>query len=982
MRITNITPFLIASLCVEEVSPFSFFGRNLGKRRRSFLKSSEDTPAFFASAVVEEVVDLSVPYDAAARLAYESSNKTMAFERFKTVYLARAVELVKSKQPGYVPSAPYEPADVSVPYDAAAQLAYESSESRLLFEAYKKVYIEEVVNMVTRKSNERRKEKFAAKFTPKPPISPPPVPTVVDEKFAKLIAKLEERKDETFEKFADFVKTIEFKKPEMQEGVPEESIKGAALLTAGLALLSTKGVVISSAAGISAVFATMQKGQVGDVFRSFGSVTWDATEAATQLVRAATADERVTGLSKELASKVTGAIDKYQSEQMATKNSVDMSRRDESAVAEEILEDSPELVAQFLEEVEAVIDQADAAMALADETLGKADMKLDGAPMEEEDEEEEEDEAVSSSANDVLVDEPDELDDEEEAVTDVEDSLVEDDKDTVEGDADEGPAADEDEDEWAATLELAQQGIGGKIVGMDEVINDAGAKADWEAAGKLAEELGQVGESGGADEEEVVMIVDDDEEETSDSDEDLDDMMPEGDLEAIARAAREAVAMSGETVVDDEDDEDVVASSDDEDFDAVEDMLPEGDLEAIARAAREAVAMSGETVVDDEDDVSASSDDEDFDAVEDMLPEGDLEAIARAAREAVAMSGETVVDDEDDVSASSDDEDFDAVEDMLPEGDLEAIARAAREAVAMSGETVVDDDEDVFASSDDEDFDAVEDMLPEGDLEAIARAAREAVAMSGETLDDEESNTSSDSDLDAVDEMMPAGDLEDIARSAREAVAAMAAQDDVEDGDDLEDVSDMFAGEGDLEAIATAARNAVAMSSAPDASQTSTGPLPLRDWTKLTVTLLREECKVRGIKAYGRKAELVAKLEKYELESYNSDQAQLQAPEESSSDDLDWELEMDDIDLEELGKQARAAVQAYNDLDDDDDDGDSFVEKKSVEPESALEPETSGAPAATDFTKMTVIELKGELRSRGLRVSGKKAELIERLQSA
>src|SRR5210317_756411 len=101
----------------------------------------------------------------------------------------------------------------------------------------------------------------------------------------------------------------------MQEGVPEESIKGAALLTAGLALLSTKGVVISSAAGLSAAYAAMQQGQVGDIFRSFGSVTWDATEAATQLVRAATADERVTGLSKELAAKVTGAIEKYQDEQ-------------------------------------------------------------------------------------------------------------------------------------------------------------------------------------------------------------------------------------------------------------------------------------------------------------------------------------------------------------------------------------------------------------------------------------------------------------------------------------------------------------------------------------------------------------------------------------------------------------------------------------------------------------------------------------------
>ncbi|KAL3939136.1 MAG: hypothetical protein SGBAC_006081 [Bacillariaceae sp.] len=1020
MRITNITPFLVVSLCADEVLPFSFFGRNLGKRQRSLLKSSEDSPAFFASAVVEEIVDVSIPYDAAARLAYESSNQTMGFERFKTVYLERAVELVKSKQPGYVPSAPYEPADVSVPYDAAARLAYESSETRLLFEAYKAVYIEEMVTMVTLKNKARKRNEFASKFTPKPPISPPPVPKVFDEKFAKLVDKLEERKDETFAKVADFVKTIEFTKPEMQEGVPEESIKGAALLTAGLALLSTKGVVVSSAAGIGAVYAAMQKGQVGDVFRSFGSVTWDATEAATQLIRAATADERVTGLSKELAAKAAGAIDKYQREQMATKKRVDAPKTEESAVAEEILENSPELVAQFLEEVEAVIDQADAAMALADETLGKADIKLDDAPMDK-DEGEEVEAAVSSSADDLLGDKPEELDEEEEeVVTTVYDTIEGDDEVPVNEDADEEAGADEFDDDWAAILELAQQGIGAKIVGMDEIITDQTAKADWDAATKRAEELNQVGESIGADEEESVMIVDNDEEATSDSDEDLDDLMPEGGLEAIGPAAREVVAMSSKSIIDDDED--------------LDDLIPEGDLEAIARAAREAVTMSSETVVEEDEEVFASSDDEGFDAVEDMLPEGDLEDIARAAREAVAMSSEGIIDDDEDlddlmpegdmeaiareareaVAMSSetiidDDEDLD---NLIPEGDMEAIARAAREAVAMSSETVVDDDEDeeVFASSDDEEFDAVENMLPEGDLEDIARAAREAVAMSSEgIIDDDEDlddlmpegdmeaiaraareavamstaalvddkESDSDSDLEAIDEMMPEGDLEEIARLAREAVTAAGQNVFDDDDDDFEDVSDMFSGQGDLEAIGTAARNAVSMSGAQDGSDKSSPQLPLRDWSKLTVTMLREECKVRGIRAYGRKAELVTKLNQYELEFYQSDTLQTEAAEDSTNDDSDWELEMADIDLAEIGKQARAAVQAYEDLDDHDD----YVEEAAIEPASTIEQETS-APVVVDFSKMTVVELKENLRSRGLRVSGKKAELIERLQSA
>lgn len=51
----------------------------------------------------DNTMDVSVPYDAAARLAYESFDKKSAisFEAFQTQYLADAVKLVKSKQPNY-----------------------------------------------------------------------------------------------------------------------------------------------------------------------------------------------------------------------------------------------------------------------------------------------------------------------------------------------------------------------------------------------------------------------------------------------------------------------------------------------------------------------------------------------------------------------------------------------------------------------------------------------------------------------------------------------------------------------------------------------------------------------------------------------------------------------------------------------------------------------------------------------------------------
>ena len=69
----------------------------------------------------EEGGDVSIPYDAAAKNAYEAaSDKSMAYADFKTKYEADAVALVKSKQP----------IDVSIPYDAAAKNAYEAASDK------------------------------------------------------------------------------------------------------------------------------------------------------------------------------------------------------------------------------------------------------------------------------------------------------------------------------------------------------------------------------------------------------------------------------------------------------------------------------------------------------------------------------------------------------------------------------------------------------------------------------------------------------------------------------------------------------------------------------------------------------------------------------------------------------------------------------------------------------------------------------------
>lgn len=84
--------------------------------------------------------DLSIPYDAAAKLAYEASDKSVPYEHFKGEYEAKAVELVKSKN-----------IDLSVPYDAPARLAFEKSDRKTPFADFKTKYEADAVAAVIAK---------------------------------------------------------------------------------------------------------------------------------------------------------------------------------------------------------------------------------------------------------------------------------------------------------------------------------------------------------------------------------------------------------------------------------------------------------------------------------------------------------------------------------------------------------------------------------------------------------------------------------------------------------------------------------------------------------------------------------------------------------------------------------------------------------------------------------------------------------------
>ena len=96
-----------------------------------------------AHVISKKPVDLAIPYDAAAKLAYEASDKSMAYADFKQKYEADAVAHVISKKP----------VDLAIPYDAAAKLAYEASDKSMAYADFKQKYEANAVAHVISKRN-------------------------------------------------------------------------------------------------------------------------------------------------------------------------------------------------------------------------------------------------------------------------------------------------------------------------------------------------------------------------------------------------------------------------------------------------------------------------------------------------------------------------------------------------------------------------------------------------------------------------------------------------------------------------------------------------------------------------------------------------------------------------------------------------------------------------------------------------------------
>ena len=127
-----------------------------------------------ADVIAKKPVDVSIPYDAAAKLAYEASGdkSSVDYATFKTKWEADAVAAVIAKQQPKTKAAAAKPAakkaapaavDISIPYDAAAKLAYETSDKKMEYAAFKDKFEADAVAAVIAKQQPKNNAAPAVK---------------------------------------------------------------------------------------------------------------------------------------------------------------------------------------------------------------------------------------------------------------------------------------------------------------------------------------------------------------------------------------------------------------------------------------------------------------------------------------------------------------------------------------------------------------------------------------------------------------------------------------------------------------------------------------------------------------------------------------------------------------------------------------------------------------------------------------------------
>jgi hypothetical protein len=200
--------------------------------------------------------------------------------------------------------------------------------------------------------------------------------------------------------------------------------------------------------------------------------------------------------------------------------------------------------------------------------------------------------------------------------------------------------------------------------------------------------------------------------------------------------------------------------------------------------------------------------------------------------------------------------------------------------------------------------------------------------------------------------------------------------------DDFDDVDDLL-GTDDLESLGKAVRDALQVFESSEASA-KWNTLPLKD--------LKSELESRGLPAQGKKADLVAALEAATSGSnvnVNEDDDDLDLDfgsldDEDDDEDDEFDLDFGSIEnLAEMGRQAREAAEQFNAAvvvaaNEDEPSDEALWE---IEQNLPAMPSILSA-SSIKYNRMTVIELKDELRTRGLVVSGKKSDLVTRLEDS
>ena len=298
------------------------------------------------------------------------------------------------------------------------------------------------------------------------------------------------------------------------------------------------------------------------------------------------------------------------------------------------------------------------------------------------------------------------------------------------------------------------------------------------------------------------------------------------------------------------------------------------------------------------------------DDMETIFNESEMAALSTAVEKGKVTQGPSAEDENDDDFES--DDDFEAFD--PEELDLEALGAAARAAV--------DAMDDAFKIDLDEDFE-------EFDMEAIGAAARAAVVKASSMVQDDEEFA----EYEEFDDL----NAEAVGAATRAAVERLREEDIIE--------------EFDINALGLAARQAVDMFDARNEA-------PLKKWSLMKVADLKVELLSRGLKATGKKAELVASLEE-------ADNADVVTEIEFGAFGVDGAFTIDDIYFDADEPSEAELIQ---------------LEKNPIVYEDGDEDSMAETDVDFNVDSMTVSQLKVELKSRGLAIVGRKAELVERLK--